>query len=429
MQLVIKNGRLVDPATGYNGVYDIGINNGKIVEISSAIPAVKGDQVIDASGLIVSPGFIDLHVHLREPGQEHKETIESGARAAVYGGFTSIACMPNTTPVNDNDTITGWIVKRGKEVGLANVFPIAAISMKQESKTLTDMESLVKAGAVGFSDDGRCVMSGELFKEALIKARELNVPVIEHPEDHEISKDGQVNDGETARQLGVRGIPAAAEDNIIERDIRLQEETESYLHLTHLSTIGSVELLRQAKGRNVRVTSDVTPHHLLLDDSVLKTKNSNYKMKPPLRSEKDRIALIEGLRAGIIDCIASDHAPHSREEKNKSFESAPFGIIGLETSFNVIFDGLVRRGIIDLNRMIETFSTIPARILHLNDRGIVKQGFPADLSILDLEKPFKITGERFQSKSINCPFIGWEGKGIVAYTVVNGRVVFDQRNG
>jgi len=384
-------------------------------------------EVIDASGLVVSPGLIDMHVHLREPGQEHKEDIETGSRAAAHGGFTSIVCMPNTSPVNDNIKVTGRIVNRAKEVGLVNIFPVAAVSKNLESQELTDMAALVENGVKGFSDDGRCVVNDALFKQALQKAKTLQVPIIEHPEDHNISLDGQINEGEISAKFGLKGIPAESEDIIIDRDIRRQEEVGSFLHLTHISTAGAVQLIAGAKKRGIQVTADVTPHHLLLDETFIVKDgkcDSNYKMKPPLRTGKDRQALIEGLKTGIIDCIATDHAPHSTEEKAGEFETAPFGVIGMETAFSVIYDRLVRTGVIDLKRLIELYSTNPAKIFDLQGRGAVKPGFTGDLTLLNLERSFKIRAEDFQSKSSNCPFIGWEGKGVVEYTIVGGKVVY-----
>ncbi len=430
MKLLIKNGRLIDPAGQPDKVCDILIENGIIKEISSLIKASRSIEVIDASGLVASPGFIDIHVHLREPGQEHKEDIETGSRAAAHGGFTSIFCMPNTLPVNDNIKVTRHIINRAKEFGLVNVFPVAAISRNLESQELTDMTALVKAGVKGFSDDGRCVMSKALFKQALEKAKTLRVPIIEHPEDHSISQDGQVNEGVISRQCGLKGIPAASEDVIVERDIRLQEQVDSFLHLTHISTLGAVRSICEAKKRGIHVTADVTPHHLLLDETLIIKDgicDSNYKMKPPLRTGNDRLALVIGLQTGVIDCIATDHAPHSAEEKSTGFEKAPFGVIGMETAFSVIYDRLVRTGIIDMKRLIELFSTNPAKIFNLQGRGVVKPGFTADLTLLNLEQPFKIRAEDFQSKSVNCPFMGWEGKGVVEYTIVGGKVVYRRR--
>jgi len=422
-QLVIKNGRLIDPANALDGKFDILIQKGKIKQIAATINSPAA-QIIDAAGLIVSPGFIDVHVHLREPGQEHKEDIESGSRAAVRGGFTSIAVMPNTTPVNDQPDVTRFILERAKAVGLVNIYPVAAVSRNLGSETITDMQALVKAGVRGFTDDGRCVMSQPIFAEALQQAKALNVPIMEHPEDHGISKDGQVNDGIIAAHCKLPGIPAASEDVIIERDITLQEKADSYLHLTHISTAGAYRLIRDARKRGVAVTSDVTPHHLLLDEEIIGGCDPMYKMKPPLRTAKDREAMVTGIKDGTIDCIATDHAPHSKEEKNQAFEKAPFGVIGMETAFPVIYDRLVRTGEISLTRMIELFSTNPAKVMHLDDRGKTGIGLPADFTILNLEKEFTIDPADFASKSVNCPFIGWQGKGVVAYTIVAGNVVY-----
>jgi dihydroorotase len=433
---LIKNGRLIDPATGFDGNVDILIKNGKIAEISSTIAinthADSTFELINAEGLIICPGFIDIHVHLREPGQEHKETIATGSKAAVRGGFTSIACMPNTNPVNDNVSVTRTILSKAEEAGLVNVFPVAAISKNSEGKQLVNMADLHKTGVKGFSDDGWCVMSRELFREALKTAKSLNVPVIEHPEDHSITRDGQINKGKVSKMYGLKGMAAEAEDVIVARDIKLQQEVGAKLHLTHLSTAGSVELVKNAKKKkkqnngDVGITCDATPHHLLLtEDLIAGKKDPVYKMKPPLRTEKDRKALVEGIRTGIIDCIASDHAPHAAEEKNRDFQEAPFGVIGMETSFSVIYDRLVRTEIIDMKRLIELFSTNPARILALTDRGRVEPGLPADLTLLDLNREFRIKAEDFHSKSTNCPFIGWEGRGVVVCTIVNGMIVYN----
>ncbi len=433
---LIKNGRLIDPATGFDGNVDILIKNGKIAEISSTITinthADSTFEVINAEGLIICPGFIDIHVHLREPGQEHKETIATGSKAAVRGGFTSIACMPNTSPVNDNISVTRTILSKAEEAGLVNVFPVAAISKNSEGKQLVNMAELHKIGVKGFSDDGWCVMSRELFREALKTAKTLNVPVIEHPEDHSITRDGQINEGKVSKTYGLKGMAAEAEEVIVARDIKLQQEIGAKLHLTHLSTAGSVELVKNAKKKkkqtngDVGITCDATPHHLLLtEDLIAGKKDAVYKMKPPLRTEKDRQALVEGIKTGIIDCIASDHAPHAAEEKKRDFQEAPFGVIGMETSFSVIYDRLVRTEIIDIKRLIELFSTNPAKILALTDRGRVEPGLPADLTLLDLHREFRIKPEDFHSKSFNCPFIGWEGRGVVVCTIVNGTIVYN----
>lgn len=424
MKLLIKNGRLLDPATRIDESCDVLIENGKIKEISSKIKKSDSAEVIDAKGLVISPGFIDMHVHLREPGQENKETIESGSEAAVHGGFTSIVCMPNTEPVNDNRSVTEYIIARAREVGIVNIFPVAAISRSLEGKTITEMADLVEGGAVGFSDDGKCVMSADLIRKALEYTKMLSVPVIEHPEDHSISGEGQVNEGVISYRYGLRGILNAAEEVIVARDIILQERIKSKLHLTHISTAGSIDLIKNAKRNKIKITADVTPHHLLLNEELITGYDTVYKVRPPLRTENDRLELIKGVQNGTIDCIVSDHAPHTRDEKDKEFEYAPFGVIGMETSFSVIYDKLVRTKIIDLKRLIELFSTNPAKILNLKDRGKVKPGLPADLTIFNLNKKFKINEEDFYSKANNCPFIGWKGKGVIEYTIVNGIIVY-----
>lgn len=424
MKLLIKNGRLIDPATGTDNTYDILIDNKKIKEISSLIKKIPSIKTIDAGGLVISPGFIDMHVHLREPGFENKETIETGSKAAAHGGFTSIACMANTSPVNDNRTVTEYIIARSKEAGIVNIFPIAAISMNLEGKNITQMDDLVEGGAVGFSDDGKCVMSADLIRKSLEYTKMLDVPIIEHPEEHSISGDGQVNEGFISYKYGLRGILNAAEEVIVARDIILQERIKSKLHLAHISTFGSIDLIKNAKKKKIRVTADATPHHLLLNEELITTYDTVYKVKPPLRTEQDRLALIRGLQDGTIDCIISDHAPHTRDEKDKEFEFAPFGVIGLETSFSVIYDKLVRSKVINLKRLIELFSTNPAKILNLKTRGMVKPGLPADLTILNLNKRFEIQKNNFLSKANNSPFIGWKGQGVIEYTIVNGKIAY-----
>lgn len=424
MKLLIKNGQVIDPASGINELVDISIENGIIKKIAKGLKPEKNIQVIDAKGLIVSPGFIDMHVHLREPGYENKETIESGSRAAVRGGFTSIVCMPNTSPVNDNRSVTEYIIARSKEVGLLNIFPVAAITKNTQGEQITEMADLVEGGAVGFSDDGNCVMSADVIRKALEYTKMCGVPIIEHPEDHSISADGLVNEGFISYKYGLRGILNASEEVIVARDIILQERIKSQLHLTHISTAGSVDLIRNAKAKKIRVTADATPHHILLNEEAITSYDTVYKVKPPLRTEKDNQSLISGLRDGTIDCIASDHAPHTRDEKDREFELAPFGMVGMESSFSVIFDKLVKTKIIDMFRLIELYSTNPARILHLKNRGCLKTGNPADITIFNPDRPFTIDPESFHSMANNCPFRGWQGKGVIEYTIVNGRVVY-----
>ena len=427
MKLLIKNGRLIDPASGSDRVMDVLVENGKIKEIARAIKKTAGVPVIDAGEMIVAPGFIDMHVHLREPGQENKESIASGVRAAVHGGFTSVACMANTEPVNDNRSVTESIIARARQVGLANVFPVAAVTRGQLGENLVEMADLVEGGAVAFSDDGHCVMKADVIRKALEYAKMLDVPIIEHPEDHSISAEGQVNEGFISYKYGLRGILKAAEEVIVARDLILQERIRSRLHLTHISTAGSVELIRNARRLKTPVSSDATPHHLLLNEELVQNYDPVYKVKPPLRTEADRLELIRGLQDGTIDCIASDHAPHTRDDKDKEFEYAPFGVIGMESSFPVIHDRLVRTKLLTVNRLVELFSTNPAMVLGLKDRGRLKPGLPADLTILDLKKRFKIEEADFRSKANNCPFLGWEGQGAIAYTIVSGNVVYSSK--
>ncbi len=428
MNILIKGGRVIDPSTSTNKDMDILIKNGKIKEISTSISIKPDYEVIDAKGMVVSPGFVDMHVHLREPGFENKEDIESGCKAAIHGGFTSIACMPNTEPVNDNASVTKYIIARAKQVDLCNVYPIASISRGLKGENLTEMDDLVQAGAVGFSDDGKCVMSADLIRKSLEYTKMLKVPIIEHPEDHSISGDGQVNEGYISYRYGLRGILNAAEEVIVARDIILQDRVKSKLHLTHISTKGSVDLIGNAKKRGVKLTADATPHHLLLNEEFIIDYETKYKMKPPLRTEKDRLELVKAIKSGVIDCIASDHAPHTRDEKDKEFEYAPFGVIGMETSFPVIFENLVNKNIINIKRLIELFSTNPAKILNLKDKGILKPGISADITIINPEAKFKIKEDYFYSKANNSPFIGWEGKGVIEYTIFEGRVVYKRED-
>jgi dihydroorotase len=428
MKLLIKNGRLIDPAGAVDRVMDILIENGKFKEIAKSIKKVSGCPTIDVKDLIVAPGFIDMHTHLREPGQENKESIESGSQAAARGGFTSVACMANTEPVNDNRSVTEYIIARAKQVGLINIFPVAAVSRGQLGENLVEMADLFEGGAVAFSDDGHCVMKADLIRKALEYAKMLDVPIIEHPEDHSISAEGQVNEGFISYKYGLRGMLKAAEEVIVARDLILQERIQSRLHLTHISTAGSVELIRNARKMKIPVSADATPHHLLLNEERIQTYHTVYKVKPPLRSEADRLELIRGLQDGTIDCIASDHAPHTRDDKDKEFEFAPFGVIGLESTFAVIYDRLVRTKLLTINRMVELLSTNPARILGLRDRGRVKAGYPADLTILNPKKRFKIEEKDFRSKANNCPFLGWEGYGVVAHTIVSGNVVYSRKD-
>ncbi|HHF51585.1 MAG TPA: dihydroorotase, partial [Candidatus Aminicenantes bacterium] len=359
MMLLIKNGHIIDPYSRLDKKSDILIKNKKIADIKENISSVD-KKTIDASDKIVAPGFIDMHVHLRDPGQEHKETIETGSKAAAKGGFTSIACMPNTVPVNDNSGTTEYIVSKAKKRASVNVFPIAAVSMGQKGELLTEMADLIKSGAIAFSDDGYPVSNSQLMRRCLEYARELNTLIIEHCEDLDLSSGGVMNEGYQSYLLGLRGIPDYSETVMVARNIILAEKTNSRLHLAHLSTTGSVELIKAAKNKRLKITSEVTPHHLFLDDSLLAGYDTNLKVNPPIRTKQDNKSLIEAVRRGIIDVFATDHAPHSPDEKEVEFSEAPFGINGLETAVSLILDKLVNKNIISLNRLVEMYSCNPA---------------------------------------------------------------------
>lgn len=423
MKLLLKKGHLFDPGEKLDGEFDLLIVDGKIAEFKPEIK-LQVDKVLDVSGLHVVPGFIDLHVHLREPGFEHKETIASGSRAAARGGFTTICCMPNTNPVNDSPEITRLILAKAREESLVNVLPVAAITVKQNGQELTPFSELVAAGAVAFSDDGQPVSNSALMKKAMEKAAELKVLVIDHCEEKSLAGKGIINEGRISQMLGVEGIPAAAEEIMVARDIILARNFNLPVHLAHLSTRGSVELLRWAKENQVPVTAEVTPHHLIFTEEALLNRDANYKVNPPLRTEEDVKALRQALQEGLIDIIATDHAPHAEAEKKLGLEKAPFGINGLETAFPALYDKLVRLGELSLSRLIEALTLSPARLLKLTNKGRIKVGADADLTLLDLKGITSITRETFQSKSINTPYLGSQLNGAVVMTLVNGRVVY-----
>lgn len=422
MRLLIRNGRAVCPASGLDARRDILIEGGKITALASGIRA-PGARVCDASGLAVVPGFIDLHVHLREPGQEHKETIETGARAAARGGFTTICCMPNTDPVNDSPEATRYILSRARTAAV-NVLPIAAVSRGLNGEEMTDMKALADAGAVAFSDDGRPVSDSLLMRRALEETRRLPVFIIDHCEDLALSRGGVMHEGPVSRRLGLRGIPAAAEEIIAARDIALAELTGGRLHLAHVSTRGAVRLLRQAGKRKLRVTSEATPHHLLLTDASCGTRDPRFKVNPPLRSRGDVVALRDAVEDGVIDILATDHAPHAEDEKGAAFEKAPFGINGLETAVPLLLDRLVRVGIIPLKRLVRLLSTNPASLLGLRNKGLLRPGAQADLTLLDLKAVTVIDVRSFVSKSRNSPFHGRRLRGAPVATLVGGRVAY-----
>ena len=431
MSLVIKGGKLVDPEAGTISAGDVVCRDGRIVAAGpdAAAGAPAGAEVFEAAGLFVTPGLIDMHVHLREPGFEYKEDVASGSRAAVVGGFTTIACMPNTAPVIDQAALVRSVLEMAARAGLANVLPIGSISKGLAGVELAELGGMFAAGAVGFSDDGKPVMNSELMRTALQYAKMYNVPLITHSEDMHLAADGQMHLGAWSALLGLRGIPGVAEAGMIARDCMLAELTGGRVHVAHVSTELSLSILKWAKGRGIAVTSEVTPHHLTLtDEEVSRTSyDTNTKMNPPLRSAADVAALKEGLRDGLIEVIASDHAPHSLDDKDVEFNFAANGIIGLETSLPVLLTKLVATGDVDLLTVVKALTLGPAKVLGLASKGRLGVGMDADLTLIDLDASWTIDPRRFESKSRNTPFVGWEVQGRAAATVVGGRVV--QREG
>ncbi len=423
MRLLIKNGRVIDPASGTDDTLDILIDKGKFVDIK---PKIEGDglKVIDASRLVVAPGFIDMHVHLREPGQEDKETIMTGALAAARGGFTSIACMPNTAPVNDTRGVTEYIISEAKRNAVVNVFPIAAVTKGLCGEELTDMVDLKSAGAVAFSDDGHPIENSLVMRRALEYSKLLDTLIIDHCEEKNLSGDGIMHEGYYSYKLGIRGIPASSEEIMVARDIILAKKTDAKVHIAHLSVKGAVELLKQAKKENVKITAEVTPHHLFLNDAHLESFDTNLKVNPPLRSSEDVRALLEAVRGGYIDAFATDHAPHTPDEKDVEIDQAPFGINGLETAVPLLLDKLINKNIITLEKFIAMISTNPARILGLKNKGKISVGADADLTILKLHQEVVVNKNQFRSKSHNTPFHGWKLKGVPVMTIVAGKIVF-----
>lgn len=423
MKYLIKNGRVIDPSSKTDETLDILIEAGKITDLKAKIES-KNLKTIDASRLVVAPGFIDMHVHLREPGQEHKETIETGSLAAAKGGFTSICAMPNTLPVNDCREVTEYILGQAAKKAMVNIFPIAAITKDLEGAELTDMADQVSAGAVAFSDDGIGVQNSQVMRRAMEYSKFLNALIIDHCEEKSLSEDGIMHEGLSSYKLGLRGIPAAAEDIMVSRDIILAESLETRIHIAHLSTKGSVHLVREAKKRKVKVSAEATPHHLVLTDAYLENYDANYKVNPPLRGEDDVRALIQAVKDGTVDVFATDHAPHAPEEKDAELDKAPFGVIGLETAVSIVLDRLVNKNVISLSRFIEMISTKPAALLGLKSKGKIAVGGDADLTILNLHKEIVVDANAFQSKSRNSPFLNWKLKGAPVMTIVGGRFVY-----
>jgi len=424
--LILKGGRVVDPATGVDGMMDVLIEDGIIRKIGRDLP-VGGAEVFDVpKGAIVAPGLIDIHVHLREPGQEHKETIATGTASAVAGGFTAVACMPNTDPVNDHAGITEFVLARAREAGLARVYPIGAVSIGSKGDQLAELGEQKKAGCVAFTDDGRPVATALLMRRALEYAGMLGVPIIDHCEDPSLKGDGVAHEGIYASVLGLRGIPGAAESLMVERDVSLAELTGGHVHIAHMSARQSIRAVRAGKARGIRVTCEVAPHHFTLTDEALDGPvkyDTSLKMNPPLREAADRDAMLEGIVDGTVDVIATDHAPHHADEKMVEFDRAPFGIVGLETAVPICFDRLVHAGKIPLGRLIELLSTNPAKVMNLPG-GTLAEGAPGDVTVLAPDMKVTVRASALRSKSKNTPFDGWELRGGVLATVVGGTIVY-----
>jgi dihydroorotase len=425
-KLIFKSVHVVDPASSRNGEFDVRVEDGRIARVGRDLP-VDDCQVVELPrGFVVTPGLIDIHVHLREPGQEHKETVATGVAAAVAGGFTAVACMPNTTPVNDSASVTEFILKRAAETGLARVYPIGAASLGSQGKQLTEIGDLVKAGCVAITDDGRPIETALLMRRALEYASMFGIPVIDHCEDPSLKGDGVAHESAVTALLGLKGIPGAAESIMVERDVSVAELVGGRIHVAHMSARQSLRAVREGKARGVAVTAEVCPHHFLLTDESLAGGDgydTNFKMNPPLREEADRAAMIEGIRDGSVDVIATDHAPHHTDEKALEFDRAPFGIVGLETAVPLCLDKLVHAGVISLPRLVELLSTNPARVLNLPG-GSLAEGAVADITILAPDAEVTVRRDTFRSKGRNTPFEGWTLKGAAAATIVGGRPVF-----
>lgn len=421
MKLLLQGGKVVDPSQGLEKRADLLLEKGKVAGVGRIAPR-KSWKILDVSGCIVAPGFIDMHVHLREPGREDRETIATGSRAAAAGGFTSIACMPNTSPVNDSEAITRYIREQARKAGLVNVFPIGAITKGSEGQELAEIGEMVKAGIVGISDDGRPVQNNQIMRRALEYSRIFDIPVLDHCEDLTLAAGGCMNESIVSTRLGLRGISGVAEEIHVARDVMLSRITSGRVHICHISTRESLEWVRQGKRRGIPVTCEVTPHHFVLSDQDIRNYDTNFKMNPPLRTPADVQAMREGLADGTIDCIATDHAPHTRLDKEVTFEEAANGIIGLETAIPVSWEYLIRRDGLSLSRFVQLFSLNPSRILKLG-RGTLREGSPADVTVIDPDREITVEVSRFQSKARNCPFQGWKLHGVPVLTLVGGKIV------
>ena len=426
MNALIKGGRVLDPANGVDAVQDVLIQDGKITRLGKGLEAPDGTPVIAAADKVVCPGFIDIHVHLREPGYEYKETVATGTKAAAAGGFTAVACMANTNPVNDNRSVTDYVLAKAQSEGFVRVYPIGAVTRGLEGKELAELAELAEAGCVAYSDDGHPIMNSALLRRAMEYTLPFGLPIISHAEDAHLVQGGVMNEGVVSTELGLGGRPATAEEVMVARDCCLAELTGAHVHVAHISTAGAVRLVKEAKARGIRVTAEVTPHHLLLTEEAVRGYDPNTKMNPPLRTKRDQEALLEALADGTIDCIATDHAPHALSEKEGDFDGAAAGIVGLETAASVLLDRLVRPGLLDLKTLIARLTAGPARVLNLPG-GSLAPGIEADVTILDLERELTIDPSGFHSKSRNTPFGGWRVTGMPWMTLIGGRVAMWER--
>jgi len=422
MSLLLRGGRVIDPANGVDAVQDVLLAEGRVARVGPGLEAPAGAEVLDVTGRVVCPGFVDMHVHLREPGFEYKETVATGTRAAAAGGFTAVACMANTHPVNDNGAVTDYILAKAKVEGVVRVYPIGAVTRGLRGEELAELAELAEAGCVAFSDDGKCVQNAGLYRRALEYTLPFGVPVISHAEDTTLCQGFAMNEGVVSTEIGLPGAPAAAEDVMVARDILLAELTGAHVHIAHLSTAGAVRLVREGKARGVRVTAEVTPHHLVLTEEAVRTYDPNTKMAPPLRTKRDTEALVEALADGTIDCVATDHAPHALAEKEGEFDRAAFGIVGLETAVSLLLDRLVRPGLLPLATLVSRLSRDPARLLGLPG-GSLAPGAPGDVTVLDLEQAVSVDPRHFRSRSRNTPFAGLTLTGAPALTLVGGQIV------